>query len=189
MKASVLTHFAVIIIITGIMMTIYATVQQAHRSAANDPQIQIARDISDCLGSQKSIEPLLPKDTINIAKSLGVFVTLYDTKGDPVTSTGLLDGHMPELPPGVLDVAKANGEDAVTWQPRAGVRQAIVVESVASSTVGYVAVGRSLHEVEVREANLVWIVFIAWILCLATILVHLVIQIFTTRRSSKKFIA
>lgn len=37
-----LTHFAAAVIITGIMLTVYATVQQAHRMGVNDPQLQLA---------------------------------------------------------------------------------------------------------------------------------------------------
>ncbi len=186
MKTALLTHFAAAIIVSGIMMTIYATVQQAHRTAANDPQIQIARDISEFLNEDKSIEPLLPKDTIDIAKSLGVFVTQYNEKGDPVSSTGLLDGKFPQIPPGVMDFAKNNNEDAITWQPRPGVRIATVVENVLSPQVAYVAVGRSLTEVEIRESNLVWMVFIAWCLCMGVILIHWLIGFFITRKQKNK---
>lgn len=185
MKTSVLTHFAVAIIVTGIMMTIYATVQQAHRSSANDPQLQIARDISIFLNEGKSIDALLPKDTIDIAKSRGVFVILYDEKENPVGSTGLLEGKMPQIPPGVMDFTKINHEDAVTWQPRPDVRIATVVESVRSPGVAYVAVGRSLTEVEIRESNLVRMVFIAWVLCLGIILVHWLIHFFMIRKKGK----
>ena len=185
MKSSLLSHFAATIIVTGIMLTIYAAVQQTYRTGANDPQLQLARDISESVHQGKSIEELLPKRTIDIAKSLSVFVAIYDSKGDTISSTGLLDGRIPQLPPGIFDFTKANGEDAVTWQPRQDVRQALVIESVASSTVGYIAVGRSLHEVELREANLIWMVFIAWMLCFATILLHLLIQIYIVRKAAK----
>ena len=44
-KVPFINYFLVIAIVTVISGIIYATVQQAYRTAANDPQIQIARDI------------------------------------------------------------------------------------------------------------------------------------------------
>src|SRR4051812_5178758 len=105
---SFLTHLAAAIIITGIMLTIYATVQQAHRSAANDPQLQLARDIDNRMQKARPFHQLLPDDTIDISASLGTFVTLYDWKGEPMQSTGLLDGKLPQLPSGVFDFTRNN---------------------------------------------------------------------------------
>src|SRR5690242_2912968 len=107
---SFLTHFAAAIIITGIMVTIYASVQQAHRSAANDPQLQLARDIDKKIQKARPFYQLLPDDTIDISQSLSTFVTLYDWKGEPMQSTGLLDGKLPKLPPGVFDFTRSNKE-------------------------------------------------------------------------------
>jgi hypothetical protein len=63
-------------------------------------------------------------------------------------SNASLDGGVPVPPPGVLDKASSGTPNAVTWQPRQGVR-------VASVTVawngGFVLVGRSLARVEQQE--------------------------------------
>jgi hypothetical protein len=48
MKNSI-THLAAIAIVTILCGLIYVSVQQSHRSVANDPQLQIARDISEGL--------------------------------------------------------------------------------------------------------------------------------------------
>jgi hypothetical protein len=174
MKAlSFLTHFAVAIIVTGIFLTIYATVQQVHRSNANDPQLQLARDIENKISNNKPYDQLLPSDSIDISTSLGNFVTLYNSSGVPVQSTGMIDGRLPQLPAGAFDFTKNRKEDVFTWQPRTGVRIAAVLEA---TPVGFVAVGRSLHEVEVREGNLVNMVIIAWVACMAVILLHWIIQ-------------
>ena len=45
-KISFINYSLAIAIITVISGIIYATVQQTYRSGANDPQIQIARDIN-----------------------------------------------------------------------------------------------------------------------------------------------
>jgi hypothetical protein len=44
-----LTHLAAIAIVSIVFGLIYITVQQLHRSAANDPQLQITWDISEGL--------------------------------------------------------------------------------------------------------------------------------------------
>src|SRR6476620_10838884 len=92
-------------IITVIFGVIYATVQQSYRTAANDPQIQIARDINARIHQGKPVESFLA-DTIDIAHSLSTFAALYEANGKPIRSSGYLDRKMPELPAGVFDVAK-----------------------------------------------------------------------------------
>jgi hypothetical protein len=178
-RISLFTHFASAIIVTGIFMTIYATVQQAHRSAANDPQLQLARDIEARINSGKYFGHLLPDDTIDLSSSLATFVTLYNSNGAPIESTGVLDGKFPQLPSGVFDFAKTNKEDVVTWEPKEGVRIATVLESTKN---GFVAVGRSLTEVEIRESSLIKMVAIGWLACMGVILAHWVIQLWFTKK-------
>jgi hypothetical protein len=182
MRYNFLTHAAAAIIITIICGLIYATVQQAHRSAANDPQLQLAIDLKNKLNAGQSIEKLLPPDTIDIARSFGIFMVLYDNSGEAIYATGMLDGKMPQLPKGVLDFAKKNKEDVLTWQPQKGVRMAMVVEAVTNSNVGFVAVGRSLKEVEGRESNLVTMVFIAWLSCLVVVGLHWIFVILSNNK-------
>lgn len=183
MKRSLLvTHLAAGIIVSGILLAMYTTVQQVHRTAANDPQLQLARDVSARINTA-NIASLLPDDTIDIGKSLGTFVTLYDKNGEPIGSTGMLDGKLPEIPKGVFEHAKLSMENDVTWQPRPGVRMAMVVASVPSATnIGYVAVGRSLQEVEVRERNLVKMIGMVWVACMGVIVMHYFIQWYLKRK-------
>jgi hypothetical protein len=72
------THLTAAIIITTIMLLIYACVQQSYRTSANDPQLQIARDLSDDLRNERSGKKFLDADTIDIAQSLAVFTALFD---------------------------------------------------------------------------------------------------------------
>jgi hypothetical protein len=181
-RSLLLTHIAAAIIVSGILLAMYATVQQVHRTAANDPQLQLARDISARINTN-DIAHLLPDDTIDISESLATFVALYNSKGEPVGSTGMLDGKFPQIPKGVFEYAKANKENDITWEPRPGVRMAMVVESVPSSSqVSYVAVGRSLQEVEVREGNLVNMIMMVWVACMAVIVVHYIVQLYMHRK-------
>lgn len=176
-KFSFPVYLFVLAIITIIFGVIYVTVQQSYRSGANDPQIQMARDINLKLREGKTIESFFT-DSFNIAQSLSPFTVLYDANGKPLRSSGYLNGKMPELPAGVFGFAKTNGQHDVTWQPQTGVRIAVVIVSSNSSSVGFVAAGRSLQEVEIREHNLITMIFIGWILCIALILFHVVLQFY-----------
>jgi sensor histidine kinase regulating citrate/malate metabolism len=178
-KFSFLDYLLLVIIITLMFGVIYVTVQQSYRNSANDPQIQIARDIQVRLRQGKPVENFLA-DTIDIAQSLSTFIALYNASGKPIRSSGNLGGKMPELPAGVFDFAKAHGEHQVTWQPRSEVRMAMVIIRSNSSPVGFVAAGRSLQEVEVREQNLMTVVFFGWIICIGLMLLHAVLQFHRT---------
>ena len=179
-KFSFLNYLFVMAIITVIFGVIYAVVQQSYRTTANDPQKQIARDINARLHQGRSVESFLA-DTIDIAQSLSTFVALYEANGKPIRSSGYLDGKMPELPTGVFDFAKSHGEHQVTWQPRNGVRMAMIIVSSNASSVGFVASGRSLLEVEVREHNLVTMIFIGWVVCVVLVLLHAGLQFYRNR--------
>ena len=181
-KFPFLVYLFVMAIITIIFGVIYVTVQQSYRSGANDPQIQLARDINLKLHEGKAVDNFFT-DSINIAQSLSPFAVLYDANGKPLRSSGYLNGKMPELPAGVFDYAKANGEHDVTWQPQSRVRMAMVIVIVSSnsSSVGFVAAGRSLQEVEIREHNLITMIFIGWIICIGLVLIYAVIQFYRHR--------
>ena len=178
-KIHPVTYLAAIAIVTIFSAIIYVTVQQSYRSNANDPQLQIAGDIMSRLEGGKSIDQYMKDDTVDLAKSLSVFKVFYDSNSVPVRSTGLLDGKLPQLPKGVFDFARRNVENVFTWQPRSEVRVAMVLKSMRGQ--GYVGVGRSLIEVEKREANLTTMVVTAWIVSLAVILFHFLATSFFKR--------
>ncbi len=164
---------AVITILCGL---IYVTTQQSYRTAANDPQLQMARDISYNLENNQPVTDLVKPGTIEISKTLATFTVLYDPDGNPVQSTGVLDGQLPQIPKGVFDYTKKHGEDVITWQPRRGVRMATVVEPVRSDVIGFVVVGRSLSEVEKRVSNLTSMILLGWMASLGCILLHFLLS-------------
>src|SRR5580765_2412627 len=155
-------YLALAMIVTVIMGLIYLTVQQNYRSGADDPQLQIARDMHDRLERGASVQQYM-NDTVTLEKGLGVFAMLYDTKGEPVQSSGFLNGKFPRIRKGVLDFVRMNKEERVTWQPKPGVRIAAVVMHTNLPSIGYILVGRSLKEIEIREHNLMATVFICWV--------------------------
>lgn len=165
----IFTQLSIAAVITVVMGVLYMNVQQGYRTGANDPQIQLAEDISSSIKLGHSISPFLKDDTVDLSKSLSPFFILYDNDGKPIQSSALLNGKVPQLPAGVLDYVKVHDEDRITWQPQPGARLATVIKKTGSSPVAFVAVGRSLKEVEVRESNLRTTVAGGWIVCMLII--------------------
>ena len=164
-------------VITILSVLIYAAVQQNYRQSLNDPQIQIAEDAAAALKKQIPVNQIIPVgdvETVDIAKSLSPWIAIYDSEGEPLLSTGALDGSMPTPPKGVFTTTRSTSasaalyaENRVTWQPQAGVREALVVVSIGRESLkgdpAYVVVGRNMREVEAREKNLSVMVFFAWL--------------------------
>jgi len=179
-KINLVSHIAALMIVTVLCGLIYASVQQSHRSAADDPQLQIAEDVKNAIEKNQPVAKWMT-DSIDISRSLSVFKTLYNRDGQALQSTGFLNGRMPSLPRGVWGFTSTHGEDVVTWQPQNGVRMAMVVEAVNSPQISFIAVGRSLKEVEKRESNLTTMVAIAWFVCVGIIILHVLLMFFSKK--------
>ncbi|MBI5531042.1 MAG: hypothetical protein HY918_06125 [Candidatus Doudnabacteria bacterium] len=147
---------------------VYAAVQQNYRQSANDPQIQIARDVADAIvrGDAQADGIVPPTPTSELANSLATFVAVYSATGTPIGASVSVDGKLPTLPVGVFLAAAQKGENRFTWQPKTGVRVAAVLESFKGKDSGYILVGRSIREVEVRIAQLTIMTGIATALAL-----------------------
>lgn len=182
--ASVLTHIVAAIIVSTIILLIYASVQQCFRSSANDPQIQIARDVSNAISDGKPITNIIATDTIDLSQSLAVFTEIFDSNGNPTQSTGFLNGNFPRPPVGLFKYTNSNMEDVLTWQPQNNVRMAMVFEKINEPGKGFIAVGRSLKETEIRESNLLRMVEIVWFACMMILLVHLLIQYYSKNKKN-----
>jgi len=148
--------------LTLVFSATYAMGQQILRQSANDPQIQIAEDATAAIAAAEPVSFFNSPTKTDIAESLTPYLIIYDSTGAPVASTGILNGTVPTLPSGVLRSALASGESRLTWQPRPGVRSAIVVIPVKGIFSGFVVAGRSLREIEKREDNIGWLLFAAW---------------------------
>lgn len=140
-----LAGVGIIIIMFG---TIYATVQQAQRSDANMPQIQIAEDTAAALN--RGSTEVLGGGTVDMAKSLAPFTIIYDKKGQVFLSSGYVNGQVPKAPLSMLQAANGKTYHAVTWEPKPDLRIASV--TVAAKNY-YVLSGRSLTEVEKNETH------------------------------------
>ena len=172
-------HLSAMAIITIIIGLIYCAVQQNYRSSANDPQVQIAQELRSDLQKGK----LMPfDDSVEMQTSLSVFEEACDKNGNPLLSTGYLNGKVPRLPKGVFEYAKANGEHWLTWQPQENVRMATGIVRVDVGPIAYLVVGRSLSEVEKRVSAMGKMIFMGWVLCICVVLVNWLISFYYYNR-------
>ena len=170
-------------IATALSGLIYLSVQQVLRQSANDPQIQLAEDLAARLIQGQPVSSLVQLAPVDMATSLAPFVIVYDEQGKVLGGSGQLGGTAPQVPAGVLAAARARGENRLTWQPKPGVRNAIVVTHFSSQTQsGFVLVGRSLREVEIREQQLETDAFLVWLVTLVG--VYFVIAVSTKKTTA-----
>ncbi len=170
------------IAVTGLCGLIYLAVQQNFRQSLNDPQIQIAEDAAAQIASGTQIDQVVPLGKVDIANSLSPWVAFYNNTGVPLLSQGELNGAPPQLPSGLFNDSTwlasktyqsvGGKETRVTWQSSGGVRQALVIVHLISSPqgTGFVVAGRNMREVEDRESQLTFEVFMAWIVTLGALL-------------------
>lgn len=159
---------------TGMCLLVYGAVQQNFRQSLNDPQIQMAEDGAAVLASGGVPADVVPRGKLVSAdESLAPFIAVFDSEGNPLESSGTVSGAPPKPPVGVLAAAQNNAgkdtaqpyENRVTWQPASGTRIALVVKYVPE-TKQFVAAGRNMREVEVREGNLHNQMLLAWLVTL-----------------------
>lgn len=139
---------------------VYVAVQGDLRSGANDPQLQLAEDAAAALDAGAAPASLVGPAKVDLATSLASFMVVFDASGAVLASNGVLDGHDPVPPPGLLEEARLHPPDTVTWQPRAGVR---IAQVSVPWRGGVVLAGRSLREVERREDQLLLVVAVMWL--------------------------
>ena len=156
---------------TAVCFLVYVVQQQTWRAAANDPQIQMARDAAAALAAGKTVDAVVPHDTVDMERSLAPFIIVFDAKGAVLGASGALRGNVPRLPAGVLDYVRNRGEERVSWQPVGGVRVASVVVSYSGAQQGYVLAGRSLEETENRISQFGNLIALAWLATLVGLLV------------------
>lgn len=138
----------------------YLAVQQELRIGANDIPQQLAEDGARALDSGAGPASVVGQEPVPIETSLAPFVAIYDEQGALLASNGSLDGKPPAVPIGVLRAARSTGRDAVTWQPRDGVRSALVVLPWEGGTI---AAGRSLRVIETRIDAIGALMVLGWL--------------------------
>src|SRR3569833_45694 len=169
-------RFGYAALITLVCILVYVTVQQSFRLSANDPQVQMAHDAALAIDQGADPKTLAATETdIDIARGLSPYVAVYDPSGNMVTGKATLNGKPLRIPQGVIDYIRKNGRDAASWQPEAGVRQAMVGTSTANGKYIVIA-GRSLASTEERITRLGEQVAFGWVMSLISMLVVVFLQ-------------
>ncbi len=173
------------IAVTGVAALAYVVGQQGYRESLNDPQIQMAEDAAAMLEKGALPAEVVPHGTPieDISQSLAPWIVVYDSNGQGLENTGQLNNAPPKLPEGVFDTSTwlkhPNGlffnqspvmQTRFTWQPQAGVRQAVVLTQTKDKKY-FVAAGRNMREVEQRIEHEGEIVFVAWLFTLGCLFI------------------
>jgi hypothetical protein len=173
------------VLATGLALALYAIPQQVLRQGANDPQIQLADDLSVRLEHGIPPAEAVPTGSVDMARSLSSFVIAYDDQGRPLASQAQLNGQTPAPPIGVFDYVRQHGEERFSWQPvlgnAHGVRIAAVVQRVGGAYPGFVLAGRNMREVEAREEQVKQMAGLTWIGMMGVILVGTALYGWRTR--------
>ncbi|NWJ95143.1 MAG: hypothetical protein HXX20_05110 [Chloroflexi bacterium] len=126
----------------------------------------MAEDAARSLSEGQTPQSVLPSNVIDLGKSLAPYMIIFDETGQPLASSVQLEGSTPLVPTGVFDSVRQEGEKRFTWQPKTGVRSAVVVTHYGGTHLGFVLAGRSLREVEKRDDQLLQLVGLAWLCAL-----------------------
>jgi hypothetical protein len=169
---------------TVTFFAMYFGVQQTWRMGADQLPVRLAGDAAVALAAGAPPDSIVGTPAVDVSLSLAPWIVVYDRNGDPVASGATLDGRPAQVPQGVFKSADSSGDrgDRVTWQPRAGVRQAIAVQAVRGGPGGYVAAGQSMREVEAQIDVFGLAFLLAWLAAVSGSLVLVVLLEWWVRR-------
>lgn len=154
----------IIFLVTFTCLLTYLVTQQVLRLGANELPIQFATETSIKLENGQSVNDAIPSETIDISKSLGTFIMIFDRDKNIIATSAMMGNEESVYPKGVLDYVDKMGEDRVTWQPQVGLRFATVAIKIGNK---YIVAGRSLQEPERLIGIIGKIVLLAWLACAA----------------------
>lgn len=167
---------------------VFAVAQYTLRQGANDPQIQLARDLRNSLHDGASAESFQQNvNPVDIKNSLSPFTMIFSEDHTVIASTGRLDNQTLQVPTGVLeytlnkkDSTGTGAEHLVTLQPEKGVRLAAVFKVVELTTPGakplIVMSARNLSLVESRINHIQWFSAGVWLVGLFAIATYSVLS-------------
>lgn len=140
----------------------YLIEQQQLRLDANDQLVQIANDITLALAQGAPYSTFTSPRPVDMSRSLSPYAIIFDEEQKMQTGSGVLDGVIPRPPKGVFEYLKLHGEERVTWEPRRGVRVALVGVYHDGVNSGFVFAARSLSEVERKIDQLAKLTVFVW---------------------------
>ena len=169
-------------IITVIFGTMYGLVQQSGRMQANDTPTLLATQVAELLDAGLGPQSASPSLKTDLAKNPMPFVIIYDKQGKAVGGSGYLNAKLAVVPKGVLEHATAGKNNAVTWQPRSGVRIASVT---ATAKDYYVLGGQSLKTTEEHASKLLKLTMVGYGVSLAILATYALIGRFISSKKTR----
>ena len=127
-------------LVTILAGTVETGWQQKLRHDADHPQLETAQTAVQRLDGGALPTAVVGSQRVDLVTSRDPWITVTDSSGLPLASSGDLFGLPPIPPSGVFDYVRAHGHDQITWQPAEGVRHAIVVDRYRG---GFVVAGRT----------------------------------------------
>lgn len=155
-----LSWVTIALLLTGLIGLVFAGYQHAVRSMANDPQIELAEEVTKAINNGAPIESILSQgSSMDMRDGLAPFAMIFDKDRKLVGSTAKLGDNTPEPPQGTFEFAKEQGRNMFTWSPEEDVRVAAVVLPAKDS---YVLIGKNLREVDLRTKEFSYMALGAW---------------------------
>ena len=170
------------IILTGIFSTMYVLVQQQGRMQANDTPALLATQVAELLDAGLGLQSASPSLKTDLANNPMPFVIIYDTKGKAVGGSGYLDKKLAVAPKSMLQHAKADRNNTVTWQPKSGVRIASVTIKAKDY---YVLGGQSLKATEDHASQLLKLTALGYGASLAVLAGYVCLSRFAGEKNNK----
>ncbi len=195
-RAALISWLPLAIAISGLCFLTLVVMHHSYRSLLNEPQVQMARDAAARIYSGAALETVIPPQLVTIESSLAPWAAVLNRGGTPivdftdeverdeiefVATSGLLNGQLFRIPPGVLAYAEYYGENRLTWQPQQGVRQAIVVVHIPESEY-FVIAGRNMYEAERRIGEMYYMILSMWLFLMAATLAAKYFSVHTKHR-------
>ncbi len=159
-------------LLSGGCLGLYVVAQQVGRHGADDvPRAVVHRSVA-MLAAGADPRAVAGGPAIDLAMDASAFVAVYGTDHRVLSSTATLGGTMPPVPAGVLDRAVTAGAGRVTWQPAAGVREAVVTQRWSGPAgSGVVVAGVGLGPTERRTGQILAADAIAWLVAMVLVTV------------------
>jgi hypothetical protein len=160
----------VCVMITAATAGVYAIGQHAGRVGADDVPRAIAARAAERLSDGVAPAQVVGASPVDLAAELTPFVIVYDQAHHVLASGATIGAEPPPLPSGVLDAAASTGENHVSWQPRPGVREAVVALPWGDGrSSGVVVAGASLQPSESRSHTLLGVAALGWLMLVSAV--------------------
>jgi hypothetical protein len=175
MKSYIITHLATAVLFGLIVLLIYAAVQQTYRTAARNPQTELARNTPNGIKYSRTYY-FISDSGVDAQQSSGTFRQLYNQNGQLIYSGGTIKGKAPHSTEHVLNNAKYCTESAVTGERPTDTESTDIAAYTTMPDIAFVVVTRSLHVAENFEIRLITMIILFWAVGCGIIAMHWLVQ-------------